>query len=75
MSATFSLKWGSRESLKLFLRCGLSPCAFQMRCTAALGETPDAFAILRTLQCVAPGGIECNVRSTTLGDRSRRRAV
>lgn len=62
MSATLSLNWGSRESLKLFVGCGFSPCAFQMSCTA-LGETPDAFAVLRTLQCVPPGGVECNVSS------------
>jgi hypothetical protein len=65
MSATFSSKRESRESLKLRVRCGFSPCAFQMRCTT-LGETPTAFAILRTLQCVPPGGVEWSVRSTTL---------
>jgi hypothetical protein len=36
-----------------------------MRCTE-LGETPEAFAMARRLQCVAAGGFVWSVRSTTL---------
>jgi hypothetical protein len=33
MSCTFSANRLSFDSLKVFTRCGLSSCAFQMRCT------------------------------------------
>ena len=55
---------GSGDSLKLFVRCGCSPKACQMRCTL-IGLTPVAFASVRVLQWVAPRGVVSNVRVTT----------
>jgi hypothetical protein len=40
---TLATKFGSRESLKVFVRCGLSPCA-----------TPARAAIVRSLQWRRP---------------------
>ena len=56
---------GSLDSLKTRQRCGLSPCAAQMRCTVA---TPSltAFAIARAVQWVAScGGGACVSRTTS----------
>ena len=64
MSSTFSVNLGSLDSLKVRVRCGLSPCAFQMRCTL-VWLMPATFAMLRTLQCVASAGRSLAVFSTT----------
>ena len=64
MSRTLSMSNGSGDSLKLFVRCGCSPKACQMRCTL-IGLTPVAFASVRVLQWVAPRGVVSNVRVTT----------
>src|SRR5208283_1698157 len=55
MSCTLSQNFGSLDSLKLRVRCGLSPCAAQMRCTLEWLR-PTALASLRADQCVAAGG-------------------
>jgi len=57
-------KFGSHESLKVFTRCGLRPCALQIR-WMLLRESPAAAAMLRTLQWVAFGGFVCSVVWTT----------
>ncbi len=64
MSRTFSANRLSFDSLKVFTRCGLSSCAFQMRCTL-VWLRPLAAAISRMLQCVPAGGFSCRVLSTT----------
>lgn len=55
---------GSVDSLKVLTRCGTSPCAFQIPCTA-LRLIPAAAAIARPVQCVASPGGSSRVRSTT----------
>jgi hypothetical protein len=64
MSSTLATKFGSRESLKVFVRCGLSPCAAQILCTDD-GAMPARAAIMRSLQWVASGGFSLSVRFTT----------
>ena len=56
---------GSLETLNVLTRCGLSPASRQMRCTA-VWLMPTAFPIVRTLQCVALGGILVAVIVSTL---------
>lgn len=51
------------DSLNTSTRCGFSPRASQIRCTVA-GLTPTRRAIVRQLQWVCPGGVECSVSST-----------
>src|SRR6476620_4423109 len=63
MSRTFSTNCGSVESLNVSVRCGCSENARQMRCTEE-AETPDAFAMSRVLQCVAPVGFSSSVLTT-----------
>lgn len=65
MSSSFSTKCLSFDTLKLSTRCGLRPCACQMRRTLA-ALTPAAAAILRVLQCVALSGRCCVVSVTML---------
>src|SRR6202040_2182053 len=62
--ATLATKFGSRESLKVFVRCGLSPCATQILCTDD-GAMPARAAIMRSLQWVASDGFSLSVRFTT----------
>src|SRR6478672_9417365 len=56
MSVTFSSNMGSFEILNERVRCGFNPASRQMRCTL-VWLMPTAFAMLRTLQCVALGGV------------------
>ena len=56
ISSSFSAKHGSFETLKVRLRCGLSPCSRQTRPTV-LALTSMALAIDVRLQCVAATGI------------------
>ena len=58
------MKCGSVDSLKCSLRCGLRPKARQMR-PIVEGLKPEARAIERRLQCVAPRGSDSRVRTTT----------
>src|SRR3982751_5079312 len=62
-SISFSSKWRSLDTLKVFTKWGLSPRADQIRCTGA-GLTPTRAAIDRHDQCVSPSRFECSVRST-----------
>src|SRR5271165_3485330 len=64
MSCTLSQNFGSLESLKLRVRCGLSSCAAQMRCTLEWLR-PTALAILRSDQCVPCGRLSLSVMVTT----------
>src|SRR5438046_909966 len=59
-SVNFSMNLGSRDSLKVRLRCGLRLCNCQSRFTVLL-LTPWALAMVRQLQCVIPLGL---VKST-----------
>ena len=61
MSRTFSTQNGSVDSLKVSLRCGLTPNSENQRCTV-LFETPSASAIRRTLQAFAWSGLCCRAR-------------
>src|SRR5260370_19367790 len=63
MSSSFSTKCLSFDTLKLSTRCGLSPCACQMRRTLA-ALTPATAAMLRVLQCVSLSGRCCVVSAT-----------
>jgi hypothetical protein len=54
----------SFDNLKPRVRCGFSPCAFQIRCTL-VWPRPTARAIVRVLQCVAAAGFSRSVFSTT----------
>ena len=63
MSFSFSQNPGSRLSLKVRTRWGLSPCARQIRRTPA-SLMPAAAAMVRVLQCVAFPGFCCSVIST-----------
>ena len=65
MSVTFSSNCGSLETLNLAVRCGLRPASRQMRCTL-VRLMPIAFAIARTLQCVASGGVSRAVFANNL---------
>ena len=60
MSWSFSTKLGSRLTLNVRKRCGLSPCAIQIRRTVA-ALTPTSLAMSRVLQCVAFAGSSCGV--------------
>ena len=60
ISASFSAKAGSFESLKFRQRCGLRPWAFQIACTVD-AATPAALAIARSVQWVASCGGGCCV--------------
>src|SRR5436309_11268527 len=51
---------GSRDSLKVRLRCGLRLCNCQSRFTVLL-LTPWALAMVRQLQCVIPLGLVSSV--------------
>ena len=62
-SVSFSVNAGSVDNLKVSMRWGCRPCASQIRCTVER-LTPAALAIERQLQCVAPGGVSCNVACT-----------
>jgi len=62
--STLATKFGPRESLKVFVRCGLTPCATQILCTDD-GTMPARAAIVRSLQWVGFGGFSPSVRSTT----------
>src|SRR6201993_600865 len=64
MSRTFSISRGSGDSLKVVLRCGWRPKAFQMRWTV-MRLIPAATAIERVLQWVAPRGVDSSVRTIT----------
>ena len=70
MSRTLLAKSGSLETLKGRTRCGLRPYSFQMRCTL-VWLMPIAWAMVRTLQCVALAGRSFTVFSTILSLRSR----
>src|SRR5487761_242210 len=59
-SVNFSINLGSRDSLKVRLRCGLRLCNCQSRFTVLL-LTPWALAILRQLHCVMPLGLVSSV--------------
>ena len=69
MSVTFSSNCGSLETLKRAVRCGFKPASRQMRCTL-VWLMPIALAIVRTLQCVASGGVSLAVLASTLAFRS-----
>ena len=69
MSRTLSTNSGSAESLKVSTRCGFSPKACQTRCTVA-GDRPQAVAIERVLQWVAPSGMVSRVRTSSSATRS-----
>src|SRR3970282_716143 len=58
------MKCLSRLSLKVSTRCGWRLWGFQIRWTVAWLSL-WARAIVRVLQCVAAGGVVCNVASTT----------
>src|SRR5512142_2409388 len=62
-STSFSSNRGSFDSLNVSARCGCSPRARQTRCTVSR-LTPTRAAIVRVDQCVAPGGVSCNVTRT-----------
>ena len=64
MSRTLSMSNGSVDNLNVSLRCGCKPKARQMRLTVDR-LMPLAFAMSRTLQCVAPAGVVSSVRMTT----------
>lgn len=55
---------GSLDSFQLSWRCGCSPNAFQMRCTADWVR-PTSLAIDRVDQCVASFGVVSNVLTMT----------
>src|SRR5438132_12549226 len=59
-SVNFSMNWGSRDSLKVRIRCGLRLCNCQSRFTVLL-LTPWALAMVRQLQCVIPLGLVSSV--------------
>src|SRR5580704_8657354 len=63
-SWTLAANFGSFDSLNVRTRCGLRPCAAQMRCTLRW-LTPAAFAIARQVQCVVSPGGSLSVISTT----------
>ena len=60
MSSCFSAKSGSLLTLKLFMRCGLSPLTRQMRATESF-EIFISLAIVRVDQCVVLTGALCVV--------------
>ena len=62
-SVSFCSKRGSLDSLKVLTRCGFNPRDDQIRWTVAF-DTPARSAIVRQLQCVAPGGFSCSVNRT-----------
>src|SRR3954463_11165424 len=64
MSRNLLINAGSLDSLKVRTRCGTSPCAFEMPCTA-LRLIPIAFAMARPVQCVVSPGGTWRVSSTT----------
>src|SRR3954463_3198069 len=72
MSRSLAMNSGPRDSLKVLTRCGTSPCAFQIPCTAPR-LMPTALAIARPVQWVAsPGGasrVNSTTRSTVASDR------
>src|SRR3954447_8438634 len=72
MSRSLAMNSGSRDSLKVLTRCGTSPCAFQIPCTAPR-LMPTALAMARPVQWVAsPGGasrVNSTTRSTVASDR------
>ena len=55
---------GSLESFQVSCRCGWSPSAFQMRCTADW-VSPTSLAIERVDQCVASFGVVSSVVTIT----------
>src|SRR5271166_4025232 len=63
-SVNFSRNLGSRESLKVFTRCGLRLWLRQMLLTVDL-LTPWFLAMSRQLHCVIPLGLVCKVASTS----------
>ena len=73
MSRTFSINNGSRESLKVSLRCGCSANARQMR-WMVVGAMPVAWASERTLQWVASAGVDSSVRRLLAQLARRQRA-
>jgi hypothetical protein len=60
----FSPNRGSFESLKVRIRWGVSPCAFQMRWTLTT-PMPQSLAMARPVQCVVSPGGSAKVSSTT----------
>src|SRR5947208_9605748 len=62
-SVIFSRNFGSRESLKVSVRCGCRLWARQILLTVDL-LTPWLCAMVRQLQCVIPAGLVCRVAST-----------
>ena len=64
ISRTFSTSSGSFGNVKVSLRCGWRPKARQIRLTA-MRLRPNALAISRVLQCVAPRGVVSSVRTIT----------
>jgi hypothetical protein len=64
MSRSLAMNSGSLESLKVLVRCGTRPCAFQIACTEPR-LIPLASAMARPVQCVASPGGSPWVSSTT----------
>ncbi len=64
MASSFSAKRGSEDTLKVSIRCGLSPCLCQMR-RMVTGLRPVAAAMLRVDHCVALAGLSWVVLSIT----------
>src|SRR4051812_5951794 len=64
MSRTLSMNCGSLDNLKVSLRCGLSPNAFQIRPTVER-DNPLSAAIDARDQCVASAGVRSRVDTTT----------
>src|SRR5215211_2362157 len=64
MSITLATSCGSRLYLKVRVRCGLSRCVRQIRCTVEL-ERPVSRASRRTLQCDSPAGGGSSVLAST----------
>src|ERR1035438_8068235 len=62
-SVIFSRNFGSRDSLKVFVRCGCSLWARQILLTVDL-PIPWFCAMVRQLQCVIPAGLVCVVAFT-----------
>lgn len=64
MASSFSAKCLSLESLKVRLRCGFKPCAFQSLPTVE-SLNPLAAAMVLRLHWVAAGGFSSSVRLIT----------
>ena len=72
---TFSTNCWSFDSLKVFTRCGLSPCAFQMRCTL-VWLSPTAGPSCARSNASPAGGFSCKRHvNHPLDHRSRQRRL